>query len=234
MLEQISQKIHSLHQRFHLIFLVFVSLFSILFGYSLVFSSSSLFDDKVEASFVLSDNIYLDSLTLRNTKIVFKSWIDLENASIFSHCNIYSKLLAKERNFYLFDIKFLDNSCVIGTIDLRNESGEIITRVHLNMRSEYTLFSHLLDHSTDVLLEFEKTLDTKIQDIANVQDLSEKEPQTYYDFLKQERVWEELMYAKNLISSIITGRQKKIYYSSTWAYAFYPSYKTSKLSETIS
>jgi hypothetical protein len=53
-----------------------------------------MFDVTPKIMFKISENIYLDSLQLKNTQILFKSAEDLKNYTIKSECNIFSKLVS--------------------------------------------------------------------------------------------------------------------------------------------
>jgi hypothetical protein len=56
----------------------FLLLFSLSFSYGLAFG----FNDNVKVNFKLSNNVYLDSLNLKHTKVAFISNVDLKNYKV--------------------------------------------------------------------------------------------------------------------------------------------------------
>lgn len=198
-----------MHKKVHIISAVFVSVFSIFFGYGLVFGSTNFFQTDTIISFQLSENIFPDSLELRSTKVVFESPIDMSNFSLDSACDMYSKNISKQWNLYLFDIRILDNSCSARYLFLRDDSGEILSQVKINLKSEYRLFSSFLDYSDEKLQTFRNALDNRVLALWKYKEYSESLWMDYYAFLKQNRLLQEVVYTRNIITRILDGRKKK-------------------------
>jgi hypothetical protein len=154
-----------MHKKINLIPIGLVGLFSIFFGYSLVFGSGDFFDTDTSVYFELSNNIYPDSLELRSTKVVFQSGLDITDFKLDSTCDIYSKNISRKNDLYLFDIRVLDNTCKDRYIFLKNDLGEVISQVKLNIKSEYRLLSGFLDYATAKLETFRSALDNRMLDL---------------------------------------------------------------------
>jgi uncharacterized membrane protein len=56
-----------------LISFISIILFSLLFSFTLVYASASMFNSNTNIAFKLSENIFLDSITLNKTQIMFES-----------------------------------------------------------------------------------------------------------------------------------------------------------------
>lgn len=186
-----------------------IVIFSIFLGYSLVFAQSPIFENTTKMVFQLSDNIYLDSLKLSNTKIVFKSNQNLSGASIESQCNIFSKLGHNKGDYYMFEIKFFDNKCSSESFVLVNENNEIMSRFQLQMVTEYGALSKMLDLDTPYLQNLEAVLDEKIEKFTSFSKYDRSIEPNYYNYLKWNRVLAETQYNKSLIQNIIAKRDEK-------------------------
>gem|GEM_PF-3474193 len=104
-------------------------------------------------------------MELRSTKVVFQSDLNLNNLKLDSTCNIYSKNISQKNDLYLFDIRVLDNTCRDRYVFLKNDTGEVIAQVKLNIKSEYRLLSGFLDYSTSKLEIFRNALDNRMLEL---------------------------------------------------------------------
>ena len=186
-----------------------VILFSLLFWYSLVFAWTWIFDNSASIVFKLSDNIYLDSLWLRNTKIVFKSGDDLKNYDIKSECEIFSELSHNKWDYYTYEIKFFDNDCDKSNFILVNDKSEIKISFKLNLITEFNILSKLLDIKTTRLVQLKNTLNKKIVYYSDYKKYDKDIEENYYVFLVKNRLLNESIYNRNLIDNIITKREEK-------------------------
>lgn len=193
-----------------------VFIFSLAFGYSLVFAWASFFDSNLKISFKLSDNIYLDSLNLKSTNIVFSSYNKLDWYSIKSKCDIYWKLKNSSWNNYVFDLKFFDSSCEDDNFALVNKTWEEIFNFELNVVSEYTILSTLLDLSTDKLEQLYKVLDDKVIKYSDYVKYDPNSDINYYDFLLKNRALNEALYNKNIVKNILEKRSEKYIIPVLW------------------
>jgi len=192
---------------------------SIFFWYSLVFAWTWLFEEtKIKTSIVfqLSNNIYLDSLSLSKNKILFRSSDDLSNSKIKSDCNIFSKLNYNKWNYYIFDLKFFDNECVSEELFLVNEKNEVSYRFNLKLVNEYWILSKMLDLNTTHLNKLIGVLDEKISKYSKYLKYDNDIEKNYYIFLKNQRVLNEAIYNKNIIERIIKARWKKYIVPIVW------------------
>lgn len=188
---------------------IWITTFSLLFGYSLVFAWTGIFDTTTSVVFKLSENIYLDSLELKTTQILFKSWENLEGSEIKSECNIYSKLTHKKWNFYMFDLRFYDNTCDDNNFVLVDKNSEIKTTFKLNLIKEYNLLSKLYDIETTRLVQLKNTLDKKVMSYSIYKKYDKKIEENYYVYLEKNRLLKESVYNKSILSDIIEKRKEK-------------------------
>ena len=205
-----------MHKKINIIPVALVGLFSIFFGYSLVFGAWDFFDTETKTYFQLSENIYPDSLELRSTKVVFQSGLNISNLKLESTCDIYSKNISRKNDLYLFDLKVLDNNCRDRYVFLKDDTGEVIAQVKLNIKSEYRLLSGFLDYSTPKLETFRNALDNRVLELWKYREYSKDLWIDYYAFLEKNRVLQEVVYTRNIIHSILEGRALKYSIPVVW------------------
>lgn len=199
-----------------LVSLIMVVIFSIFFSYSLVFWVDAFFWNEISINFKLSNNIYPDSLYLKSSIIAFKSNTDLSNYTLNSSCNIFSKLVSKNTNLYLFELKFLDNKCTQKYFYFENESGEKTENIYYNVLSEYKLYSEFLDYKTSKLENLEKLLDKKRLILLDYNEFNKNWNIRYYNFLKNNRSLNEVIYNINLINKILSWRKDRYSIPIVW------------------
>ncbi len=196
---------------------IWIIIFSLVFGYSLVFAGTGLFDDSIKLYFKSSDNLYLDSLTLNSTRVVFKSsWHDLSNYEIKSECDIYSKMVYKKDDLYMFDLKLFWDKCDNNNFILVDDKDEIVSRFSFNLIKEYDLLSNLLDLSTPELFNLKNALDSKYDSYLQYKDYDKQRDLDFYVFLKNNRIYNEAYYNKHILDNIIEKRNEKYIVPVAW------------------
>ncbi len=196
--------------------IISVVLFSILFWYTLVYAWTWIFNNTTKIAFKLSDNVFLDSIYLNKTKIMFESWKDLSKYKIKSNCDIYSNLKYKKWNFYLYEIKFFNNNCESNDLILVNENNEIENKFSINIVKEYNALSNLLDIKTDKLLEYKKILENKVKLYSWYLKYNPIIEKNYYKYLHRNRLYKESIYNLNLLNNIIEKRSEKYLVPLSW------------------
>jgi len=193
------------------IFTSFISiiLFSLLFSFTLVYASASMFNSNTNIVFKLSENIFLDSISLNKTQIMFESWKNLTKYKIKSECDIFSNLKYHNWNKYLFDINFFNNDCENNNLVLVNENDEVEKQFSLNIVREYKALSNLLDIQTGELEWFKKILDNKVEKYSKYKNYNPKIEKNYYKFLEKNRLLKESIYNLNLVKNILEKRNEK-------------------------
>lgn len=199
-----------------LTWVIWIIVFSIVFGYSLVFAWTWLFDNSLSISFKSSENIYLDSITLNKTKILFKSGHDLSEYKIKSECNIFSKLTSAKWWYYMFDLKFFDNKCEKENFVLVDSNDEVKLNFKLNLLSEYDIYTKLLDLDSDKLARLKQILNKKIQSYKQFQKYDSTIEKNYYIFLEKNRILSETIYNRDLIDKILEKRSEKYIVPVAW------------------
>ncbi len=189
--------------------IISIILFSVLFGYSLVYAGAGFFNYSTTIVFKLSDNIFLDSISLNKTQVVFNSARDLSNFKIKSKCDIFSKLIYKKWNRYMFDIKFFNNKCDDSNLTLINDIWEVEKQFKLNIVREYNALYNLLDVKTPNLLSFYEILRKKGDLYKDYDKYNPEIEKNYYKFLKKNRILKESLYNEKLVKNILDKRNEK-------------------------
>lgn len=196
---------------------IWIIIFSVLFGYSLVFAWSWKTESEyTKIMFKLSNNIYLDSLSLSKTKILFKSNNDLSKYKIDSKCNIFSKLSYSKWDYYMFDLKFFDNDCNSEKFNLTNDKNEIASSFKLKFVTEYWALSKMLDLNNARLIQLKNVLNKKILSYSKYEKYNRNIENNYYIFLENNRILDETIYNLNFINNILSFRDKKYAIAVKW------------------
>lgn len=196
--------------------IISVLIFSLLFGYSLVYAWTWIFSNNTNIVFKLSDNIFLDSTSLNSNEIMFKSWKNLTNYKIKSECDIFSKLKYKKWDYYLFEIKFFNNNCNDNNLALVDKNNKIEKKFSFNIVREYDALSNLLDIKTINLIKFQNILNDKVKLYSKYKNYNKNIEKNYYIFLKKNRLLNESIYNANLVNNIITKRSEKYLMPIKW------------------
>ncbi|MDP2089992.1 MAG: M23 family metallopeptidase [Candidatus Gracilibacteria bacterium] len=186
-----------------------VIIFSLVFGYTLVFAGTGIFDYNTKIEYKLSDNIYLDSAELNKTNILFKSGNNLSKYKIKSECKISSKITHKKGNSYMFDLKFLDNKCKNNNFVLVDEKNIIKLQFTINIISEYNILSVMLDLKDEQLSRFQASLNRKINSLSKFSSYDKSIEENYYIYLSNNRSLQEAIYNQGVVSNIISKRSQK-------------------------
>jgi len=191
-------------------YIIWAILFSAIFWYSLVFWVWAFFWNDIKVSFKLSNNIYPDSLHLKENKIAFKSNIDISNYKITSSCDIYSKFISQSNNTYFFTVKVFDNYCDVSSLFLTNEENVDILSFKMNLISEYSIYSLLIDYNTEKLTKLDKSLELKKNKYIKYNVKYNKSNfKSYYDYLINNRLLNEILYNSNVVKNILESRKQK-------------------------
>lgn len=187
---------------------LWIIIFSLFFGYSLVFAWPQMSDIKTSLIFKLSDNIYTWNIGLKSTKILFKSSKNLENYEIKSTCNTFSKLIYNNWDYYMFALKVFDDDCS-EKFDFIDDLWEKQLGFELNVVSEYDMLSKLIDLETIRLVRMKNSLEKKLSILKKYEEYDEKISENYYNFLEKNRELEETMFNLDIINNIIDARGDK-------------------------
>ena len=196
--------------------IISVFIFSILFWYTLVYAKAWFFNNSVKTVFKLSDNIFLDSISLNKNQIMFESWRNLSKYKIKSTCDIYSKLKFTKQDKYLFEIKYFNNDCGDNKLSLVDENWNTIYKFSFNIVKEYNALSKLLDIKTDKLLKFRDILKSKVDKYSKYSKYNRSIDKNYYKYLHNNRLLQESIYNLNLINNIIEKRSEKYLVPLSW------------------
>ena len=203
------------------ILIVLVSiLFSISFIYSFVFWNNTVFSPTIWNNTVfsptiweiklLSKNIFLNSNELDNSLVVIESDSNINDYSFYSLCDIKTDFFWKKKRKFYFKIEFINADCNSSDLFLRNGKGIIVnSNIKLNIVKYSDLFSLFIDHSSEDLYKFNEILEDNIKRYSLFKDYDEYNSLDYYSFFVKNRVYNELLYEKSVLDSIILSRSKK-------------------------
>lgn len=183
-------------------------LFIAVFISAWVYSAHS--EDVIRLDFKLTTNIYLDSQKVDNTYFLYESDTDISGYSLSSQCEVNSKFIWKNRWYYLFKVRYLDDLCDDGTISLIDSNSQIIRNESLNIVKKSYLYDYFLDFSTQDLETFKNTLierkSTLVSSLNNDSNIR----------LQQQRKIDEWEYVLWIISHIILQRKEKYIIPVEW------------------
>ena len=192
--------------------------FSIVFWYSLVFAGISW---KIE--WKTSENIFVNSLNLREVSVYISSNIDISNATISGDCQVYWKLIQKVDKLFVFNISFLDNNCNKSKAIVNFNNKDFSLTTTFNIFSDTSLYSTYLDYST---LKLEGLLNTTNLARKNFETKNEERDLKYFENVRKT---EEIDFLAKFIDNIISKREQK--YSSPLKWVSLPT-KSNRLPNT--
>jgi len=191
---------------------IFISFFSVVFWYSLVFAGSLW-----EIKFKLSNNLFLDSIKLNQSKIIIKSREDLTNVKISWECWIKWKISDINKNVYVFDVFVLDKSCNKNKIVVNFEKDNLKLTTYFNPTTSYELYSDFLDYSDEKLNNRLNIIDKGLKNLSYYEKYDKNSDDDFFEYLKNNRKLEELKYIKKFISNILEKRKDKYIVPINWS-----------------
>ena len=191
---------------------IFISFFSVVFWYSLVFAGSLW-----EIKFKLSNNLFLDSIKLNQSKIIIKSREDLTNVKISWECWVKWKISDINKNVYVFDIFVLDKSCNKNKIVVNFEKDNLKLTTYFNPTTSYELYSDFLDYSDEKLNNRLNIIDKGLKNLSYYEKYDKNSDDDFFEYLKNNRKLEELKYIKKFISNILEKRKDKYIVPINWS-----------------
>ncbi len=192
------------------LYIIWAILFSVSFWYSLVFWAWAFFGEEIKTSFKLSNNIYPDSLYLKDNKIAFKSNINISNYKLTSSCEIHSAFISKKDNIYFFSLRLFDNKCDDNYVYLTDTENKKVSTIKFNIISEYKIYSNFLDYKNSKLDLIYNALKTKKDGLIKYsKKYNHNIHNSYYDYIINNRVLNEIIYNINIVKGIIDSRKQK-------------------------
>lgn len=178
---------------------------------SLVFWNFIVLWEDVALAAITSKNIFLNSVQLNRTTIAYKSQTYIWDFSFQSACKLSSKYLGDAKGLSYFEVIFLDDTCRNGSIYLKNSTKTFLnTEVKLNLLWENDLYKVLLDYSNATLEGAMEKYDKSSEKLSMYKDYSSKwaAPESFV-FASKARQYQENVYKKDLIQSILERREYK-------------------------
>lgn len=193
-----------MNKKIFLFWISLISVISILFGYTLVFAWNG---TKIE--FKSSSNIFLDSLSLNKTQVIFssKSWID--NLKVYWDCWVNGKLITQNSYLYWYELKFLEKNCDKTNAKVVFDFWDSKLTTSYDINSRFNLYNKYLDYSTIYLSKSIINLSKAIDVLSWYKIYDNSIHNNLYDFKSNNRRLEELEYMKWFLQKIIDDRTQK-------------------------
>lgn len=189
-----------------------VLLFSIIFGYSLVFAW---WTGKIV--FKLSNNIFTSNVKLNRNRLIIRSKENIEDVKIKWDCWVTGKFVNKNNNYYVFDIYVLNKKCDNKKIKVTFEKKDFTLTTVFNITKAYNLYSTLLDYSDKKFWKKVQFLEKSIKKLEKYRNYNENFRSDSFNFLKSNRRLLELEYMENFMSNIIEKRKNKYVVPVKWS-----------------
>lgn len=165
---------------------------------------------KVDSSFSLSENIFVDSLNLSENKIIIKSGQKAENFKISWECWIFWENIASDWYTHIFNVRLLEKDCPQEKIKITLTSTFSTIEKDFNLIKPFDLYNKFLDYSDkdlqDILQKTKKYIEET--DYNQISD-SEKKVKTY-------RNLEEAKYFIKIFEEILKNRKNKYAIPVVW------------------
>ena len=183
--------------------IITVLFMSILFWYSLVFGETGSYSGPVKIDYISGKNIYTSDFELNQTRILFRSGVDLSENKIISSCDTYSKMKYKKKDLYYFELKYF-SPCNDNKISLVDKNGNELYSWNLEITTEYDLYNKFVDYSSDDIKNIQQFLSNKILKLGK-QQLSSN----VLERAKQQREHKEAQYMQNFLQQLLKQREEK-------------------------
>lgn len=192
-----------MHKKPLIISLVTAFILSLVFGYGLVLGKVNTYNGPIVSEFILSKNIYPESVWLDSTMIILKSGKDISDAKFTSKCDIFSKFVEKRNNYYIFSVKYF-STCDDNKIILKDIENNILFTQKLEFITEYKLWDKMIDYPTknieDVYKKSEKIIENYKKSLSWNNALKNVE---------NVRKIEEVQFVNKILKNILEKRSEK-------------------------
>lgn len=181
-----------------------IVLLTVMFWVSVVFGSNIVFSSKVTYK-LLSDNIFLDSYSLKNNLIVFNSISDISKYKLETGCDLDSNYVWRKGNDYYFTIIYDKwNSCLNPNIYLKTDWQIVFwSHIKFNIYSDFDIFNLYSDLNTNSLTILKNKLEKEINDFALIKKWNT------LDYVSLDRKNQENRYKLKIINDILESRGQK-------------------------
>lgn len=205
-----------MHKKPIFTWLIWTFIFSLFFWYTLVFAWSWIFDNSIKLIFKSSDNIFVNSRSLNKILLMFNSSYDLKNFKIISKCNSTSKILWNSNWNYLFELNVLSNDCENENFVLVNENNEEKYSLKFNIISDLKIISKIIDLKTEYINTIQEESTKKTQNYSIYKNYNKDIESNYLKYYKNNRIYKESLYTKNIIDNILQKRKEKYLIPVNW------------------
>lgn len=153
-----------------------------------------------------SKNIITDSEKLNSNYIIFKSNKNISKYKIKTNCKNIFKYIWKKESLYFFEFMLLDNNCENPNFSLTDWKENFFkTRFKLKIDNKYKIVSKIIDFSNDEIDKLNLVLLDTISKYSKYKNNNSKK----FSIFKRNRIYKELVYKQEIVSSIINRRSLK-------------------------
>lgn len=180
-------------------------------GYSFVSGWNLVFNPEIQFVTSVGKDVYTDSDNLHTMSVVYKSNINIKNATISSLCTISSRFIEETKGLYFFEVDYSeDRLCANENIVLQmGDQTYANTISQLSLMSDADIYSLFVDYSDQQLREYNESLKKDLDTYSVFKNYNKNNIWKYYKFFAWQRKYQELTYKKNIITDIIEGRWNK-------------------------
>ncbi len=190
-------------------------IFSIFLSYSLVYWRWAVLWN-ISSPDIISKNIFLNSPKLNYTLVSYDTIEDLSSFKLQSNCKISSKYLWKKGDRNYFKVVFLDNKCKYQNIYLQKGKETFFdTKFNLKLFTEGEVFWIFSDLNSSTLYTLVKKLEKDIKKYSNYEKNTNTDI-SIFESLKNERLYKESLYKKEILDRVINSRQNKYISPISW------------------
>lgn len=166
----------------------------------------------------LTDSLFIGSSSLRSTTVTFTSNIDLRGASLYSSCDISSKLFSQQLNQYIFALRYNDATCSSDVISVVDVQGNLIagSQTKLNVYSNFDLYNTFTDYSSSDLKKILWSINSKIKKTEIFTNKENQDSASKFDFYAKKVRHYQYLYNADIIEDILAYREHKYIVPVKW------------------
>ena len=177
--------------------------------YSFVSSWFLSYDSEIKLVSQTSSSVFLDSEKLNNVVLVFKSNQNLKNHVLNSSCDTETEYIDNYKSLHFLRVTYLDADCNNPNLTLKKDDNILVhTLFKINLVNTSTLFNFLVDYPNSHLEDVNTLYQRDMQKNSIYANYTWDNIWKYFNYLKWQRKLYEAEYKKNLVDSILDGREK--------------------------
>lgn len=200
------------------ILLIATLIIGCVWGYGLVFWGNIIFSSDIRFGTTLWKQVILDDTNLSKNIIVYQSNTNLSSYEVFSICVTDSRFLDSAQWLYFFEILYSSENCKSESIVLKK--GDTIyadTTENIKITTKTDILAKYIDYDTNSLLVIQKQYQKILSINAIYKNYTGTDIIKYLKYALGNRQYGEAKINYDIITEVITGRDKKYISPVSWA-----------------